>query len=111
MRGRILAISFATLVAASTVTLVAGAAGEAAAPDKPQPAAEKKDEHKSLAFEVNPIGIGIGRYSISVEYLPAVHHALILTPHFDYVSADVELPRLKYTEKFVGGGAELGYRF
>jgi hypothetical protein len=70
---------------------------------------------KHLALELNPLAATIGRYSAQVEYLPVAHHALVLNPHFDHVTADVEQSsndvKVKYEQSFTGFGGEVGYRF
>jgi hypothetical protein len=59
---------------------------------------------KSVALEGNPLGLVIGRYSADLEYLPAPHHALHLTP-VGYFA----LPGT--SDELVGFGAETGYRW
>lgn len=87
----------------------APAPGATAAPAAPK---EEADEHKSFAIVLNPLAIGIGRYSIQAEYLPATHHAITLNPFFASVPVtatvngkEVDLGSL------TGFGAELGYRY
>lgn len=76
---------------------------------------EAEHELKSIAIEANPLGVFIGHYSINVEWMPAMHHALVLNPHYDSVTAGVTATDgtsvVSYDEHFSGGGAELGYRF
>jgi len=71
---------------------------------------------KRLAIEGNPLSLFIGRYSANVEFLPALHHAIVVNPHYDSVSFDTRLTvgtdeELSYREGFSGFGAELGYRY
>jgi hypothetical protein len=66
---------------------------------------------KRISLELNPLGALIGRYSVQVEWLPAMHHALVLNPHFDHVTADVGSGSAQYSEAFTGFAGELGYRF
>jgi hypothetical protein len=89
-------------------TSVAAAAG---IPERDRVAPAQEPEMKSLSLELNPIGMAIGRYSVNVEYLPLPHHALVLNPYFAYVNADVQAGDVEYSQSFVGGGGELGYRF
>jgi hypothetical protein len=74
-----------------------------------------KSGFKSIALEANPLAAAIGRYSIQAEWLPAVHHAIVLNPHFDHVSTDISESTngasVSYSEAFTGFGSELGYRF
>jgi hypothetical protein len=115
-----------TVLASSAVFsfgLLAVTAGEARADDaqpaaapgtpneKPQPK-DGDDDLKHIALEVNPLGLAIGRYSISAEYLLAKHHALTLSPF--YANAPVTAT---INGKEIDGGAltgfggELGYRY
>lgn len=59
---------------------------------------------KSVAIQGNPLGLAIGRYSADLEYLPAPHHALHLTPVAYYA-----LPGT--SDQLTGFGAEVGYRW
>jgi hypothetical protein len=82
-------------------------AAPAAANEKPQ-APEDGEDIKRISLEVNPLGLTIGRYSISGEYMLARHHALTLSPFFTSTS-------IKVNDKEIGSlsgfGGELGYRF
>jgi hypothetical protein len=91
--------------------LVTSAASAAGIPERDRVDPPEKSEMRSWSVELNPIGIAIGRYSVNVEYLPLPHHALVVNPYFAYVNADVQAGDLEYSQSFVGGGAELGYRF
>lgn len=69
--------------------------------------AENLDEgvrFKSVALEGNPLGLAIGRYSADLEYLPAPHHALHLSPVGYFALPGV-------ADELTGGGAEMGYRW
>ncbi|HVJ14465.1 MAG TPA: hypothetical protein VM686_03450 [Polyangiaceae bacterium] len=77
---------------------------------------EAEHAFKSFAVEANPLGLFIGHYSVNVEWLPAMHHALVLNPHYDSVTAEVTVSDgtnsvATFEENFTGGGAELGYRY
>jgi hypothetical protein len=115
-------------IAALTVSTQASAADSqpvpSVTPAQPAPAAANADrpsdadaerDRKMFSVELNPLAATIGRYSVQVEWLPAAHHAVVLNPHFDHVSADVTSSgggaTLKYSENFTGFGSELGYRF
>jgi hypothetical protein len=105
-----------TLVALGGSVLLVAPAAHADAPavsTANEQTIEKKPlkEPKFLAIEGNPLGLLIGRYSLQVEWVPATHHALVLNPHFDHVSADIGSGNLSYTEAFTGFGTEVGYRF
>ena len=71
------------------------------------------DDYKHFSIVANPLALTIGRYSVQVEWLPALHHALTLNPFYTHVSAGT-LTTNGVDEDlgtFSGGGAELGYRF
>jgi hypothetical protein len=59
---------------------------------------------KSVALQGNPLGVIIGRYSADLEYLPAPHHALHLTPVGYFALPGV-------ADQYFGYGAEVGYRW
>lgn len=79
----------------------------AAASEKPQ-ANEDADDVKHIALELNPLALGIGRYSIQGEYLLARHHAVTLNPFFTSTSVKVNGTEVGSLSGF---GGELGYRF
>jgi hypothetical protein len=92
---------FVRLVAASLAAVGAALAGPVTAH------AEELDEgiaFKSVSLRGNPLGMVIGRYSADLEYLPAPHHALHLSP-IGYYS----LPGV--ADELIGFGAEGGYRW
>ena len=69
---------------------------------------------KSLSLTANPLAIIVARGSLNVEYLPAVHHAIALTPYVDaeigpwcLFSCSGSEPNIRDGET----GVELGYRF
>jgi hypothetical protein len=69
--------------------------------------AENLDEgvrFKSVALQGNPLGLGIGRYSADLEYLPVPHHALHLSPVGYFALPGV-------ADELTGGGVEAGYRW
>jgi hypothetical protein len=59
---------------------------------------------RSVLVQGNPLGFVIGRYSADLEYLPAPHHALHLTPFYEYALPGTD-------DQLTGFGAEVGYRF
>ncbi|HEY8038619.1 MAG TPA: hypothetical protein VIF15_02450 [Polyangiaceae bacterium] len=59
---------------------------------------------KSVGLQGNPLGFAIGRYSADIEYLPAPHHALHLTPVGTYALPGTD-------DQLTGFGAEVGYRW
>lgn len=83
------------------------------ADEEARPAAD----YKHFSVELNPLGVFIGRYGINVGWMPAVHHQLMLNPHYDSVSAEVSMTdfttgrTITYKDRFSGFGGELGYRF
>ncbi len=59
---------------------------------------------KTLALEANPLAIGVGRFSLTLEYMLAPHHAIEITPYIYFA-----LPAAN-TEVDAYGG-EIGYRY
>ena len=76
---------------------------------------QEKRQSKHVILELNPIGIAIGRYSIQAQILFAKRHAIVVNPYFNYTTAEITTSsgtsETTYKQRFVGGGAELGYRF
>jgi hypothetical protein len=74
------------------------------------PSAARADEidegepFRSIDIQANPLGVVVGRYSLDLEYLPAPHHAVHLTPVGYYA-----IPAT--ADSFQGFGAEAGYRW
>lgn len=87
---------------------------EATEEEGPAPVASTDPPLKSLAIELNPLSLFIGRLSANVEYMPAVHHAVVVNPYYVSVNADVTVgvdgDAETYEDNFSGGGVELGYR-
>lgn len=117
MRRSIILPSLALSLAIPSVALAADPepapanTAPAAAKEQPQQADEDADM-KRFAIAANPLGIGIGRYSIQGEYMLARHHAVTLNPFFAYapVTADVNGQEVDLGS-LTGFGGELGYRF
>jgi len=94
-------------------------AAPAAAPPPPPGAvlvpiadAQPEPEPKHFNIMLNPLGFFIGRYSIQGEYLPALHHAITLTPFYTHAPVKVTVNGQEIDGGSLnGGGAELGYRF
>jgi hypothetical protein len=103
----------AAMLCAVAITL--GAASNALAADGEVETAQSKPAHRKFAVELNPLSMLIGRYGVQAEWLPALHHALVLNPHFDHVNAEIETSvgdqKTKTEQSFTGFGTELGYRF
>lgn len=73
---------------------------------------EPRPVRKQFAFTFNPLNLLIGRYGFNFEYQPVLHHGLIVTPHFDYLSGKVGTDACENcSDTLKGGGVELGYRF
>lgn len=69
--------------------------------------AENLDEgvpFKSVAIEGEALGVIYGRYAADLEYLPAPHHALHLSPVGYFALPGV-------ADEVTGVGAEMGYRY
>jgi hypothetical protein len=89
----------------AAVLLWSGSATADASDDAAQDASEPRAKHEPLhrvAFELNPLGLLVGRYSASAEALLAPHHGVIVTPYYSRTVTDTV---------HEAGGAELGYRF
>ncbi len=65
---------------------------------------DEGEPFRSLGIQINPLGFAIGRYTLDLEYLPAPHHAVHLTPVGYYAIPGT-------SETFQGFGAEVGYRW
>ncbi len=59
---------------------------------------------KTLALEMNPLGIIIGRFGANIEYMLAPHHAVVISPHYYFAFPGV-------ADLFDGPGIEAGYRY
>ena len=68
---------------------------------------------REFAVTFNPLNLLIGRYGFNFEYEPVPHHALVATPHYDYLNGEVGSDGCSgmCSLKLNGGGVELGYRF
>jgi hypothetical protein len=86
----------------------------------PAQAAVPEPEPKQFALTANPLNFTIGRYGLNFEYQPTLHHGVIVSPHYDHVSADIDgstidengnLVSARWNNSFSGFGAEIGYRF
>lgn len=85
-----------------------------AAPGGEQPAPKKGDdgEMKRIAVAVHPLGLTIGRYSISGEYMVAQHHAVTLNPFYTHAPVTMTVNGKEYDGGALNGfGGELGYRY
>jgi len=87
---------------------------EAAPPPAPVlvPLEDAGGEFRQFAILANPLALSIGRYSVQVEYLPALHHAIVLNPVYTHAP-------VKYTANgqeidagsLNGFGGEIGYKY
>lgn len=76
------------------------------------PLEDAAGEFRQFAILANPLALSIGRYSVQVEYLPALHHAIVLNPVYTHAP-------VKYTANgqeidagsLNGFGGEIGYKF
>jgi hypothetical protein len=92
--------------------IFSAAGGLAAAAGTPEPVGpspvhppwhiQEGEPFRTVGVEVNPLGILFGRYSATIEYMLAPHHAVTLSP---YLLA----PSMQRTR--TGWGGELGYRY
>jgi hypothetical protein len=113
MRSLIIALPFTWLLAPAAASAqeayTLDAEGRPA--DRAEAPENQKGDQKSVAIELNPLAATIGRYSVNVEVMVSPHQAVVVNPHVDHVTTEVTAGDAKYTESFVGGGAELGYRY
>ncbi|CAN5750612.1 hypothetical protein BH11MYX4_BH11MYX4_07250 [soil metagenome] len=82
-------------------------AGDASAEAGPAPDASPL---KRFAIEINPLAVGIGRYSLQAEAVVAKHHAITANPFFVHLPMRYELAAID-GGTLTGFGGELGYRF
>jgi hypothetical protein len=73
---------------------------------------DRPGPYREIAVALNPLGLAIGRVSFDVVWAPIVHHAIVVSPHFQSVGGDVFVgPGVRTQQTFSGFGGELGYRF
>lgn len=68
------------------------------------------DPFRSIAITANPLSLALLRIGVNVEWLPTAHHAIVLNPFGQFVSAGEEGQTGGKTS-YSNFGAELGYRF
>jgi len=68
------------------------------------------EEPHPFTIALNPLGLFVGRYSISLEYQPVLHHAITLNPFYNHTTITDTVTDANYGT-LNGGGAELGYRY
>ncbi len=100
-------------VAAAMAIGIVGVAGPARAQVAPdvgaaaKPAAEPEERpHKPYTVLFNPLSAAVGRYSFDLIYLPVRHHAIVLNPFGQFISAETGGTKTSYSNY----GAEIGYR-
>lgn len=76
-------------------------------------ATDRPGRYRPFALEVNPLGMFVGgRFSAQAEWAPAVHHAIVLSPHFVHTTSNVDVsPNTTVDQSFTGFGGEIGYRY
>ena len=92
------------LVCLSALAVPARALAEPPPPKFPEFFVEEEPRTPTLALELNPLGVAIGRFSGNLEFLIATHHAAVLSPHYYYAYPGQD-------DQLTGGGVELGYRY
>lgn len=97
--------------AASPALGISSAETSTASADVPE--SESIDANfKKFSIELNPLAAGIGRYSLTGQYMLAKHHAVALTPHFTHAPVTLTIDGEKIDGGSLSGfGGELGYRF
>jgi len=64
------------------------------------------------AIELNPLPFYFGRLSANLEYMPVLHHAIILSPQITHTSSDIAVTGgSNVSQTFSGFGGEAGYRY
>jgi hypothetical protein len=103
LRRRLLALGLAA--AAAAIASPARAEGEASPLGKVPPWFIPEGEPmKTVAVEMNPLGVAIGLFSANLEYMLAPHHGVIVSPHYYFAIPGID-------DQITGGGVELGYRY
>ena len=70
------------------------------------PNGDEQEELKHVTITANPLSLLLTRIGVNVEYLPIKHHAIVLNPYFQSLSAGSDdTIKTSYTNF----GAELGY--
>ncbi|MDB4940735.1 MAG: hypothetical protein JWP97_269 [Labilithrix sp.] len=88
------------------------AAPAAADADKATKTKGDEEDLKNVSLTVNPLGLAIGRYSVSGEYLVARHHAISLNPFYAHAPVTVTVNGKEIDGGSLNGfGGELGYRY
>lgn len=73
---------------------------------------QRTSGYHGAAIELNPLPIYFGRLSANLQYMPAMHHAIILSPQITHVSNDIALTGgSNVSQTFTGFGGEVGYRY
>jgi hypothetical protein len=103
-------------------TASATASGQASAPaiaSAPVDVAvsEPAPARRIFAIEFNPVALFIHRISGNLEIVPADHHALVLNGYYfntstaQFTSVDGDAVVVTPSQRFDGGGGEVGYRY
>ncbi|MBV9946799.1 MAG: hypothetical protein JOZ69_08130 [Myxococcales bacterium] len=65
-----------------------------------------------FAIEWNPLDVFVGALSFNLEWVPATHQAIVVTPRIVHTTADVSVnPGQTESQAFSGFGGEVGYRY
>ncbi|MDP9149826.1 MAG: DUF3575 domain-containing protein [Myxococcota bacterium] len=66
-----------------------------------------------FAIELNPIGLfAAGRLSLSAEWVPVTHHAIVISPHIVHTTNEVAVSGgATQSQAYTGFGGEIGYRY
>jgi len=108
-RQRILVITALGVLAFASSTASAQQSSHTATDENPKPV------RRSFAVTSNPLNLVIGRYGFNFEYQPVLHHGIIVSPHYDYLSGNPGQEggscNGRCAETLSGAGTEFGYRF
>ena len=73
---------------------------------------DKTGPYRSKQIAINPLALVAGRISLDLAWLPVVHNAIVISPHFQSTSNDVTIGDGNVQQqKFSGFGGEIGYRY
>ena len=73
---------------------------------------DRPGPYKAQEIQVNPLSLAIGRISVGYTFMPAIHHALLINPHFQRATNDTALDgNTTYSSSYSGFGGEVGYRY
>jgi opacity protein-like surface antigen len=123
MKARLLVGSLAALTLCA-VPSIAAAENTPGSPDNPATTVEiagkkindssldKPGPYRSKQIALNPLALYAGRISLDLVWLPVVHNAIVVAPHFQSITNEVKTNETTLDQqRFTGFGTEVGYRY